>query len=113
MVYGAPGPSVGHAAGARLPSGSVKIATWNVNSVRMRLERLIAWLGREQPDAVCLQELKVTEAEFPRLELESAGWHAAVLGQKTYSGVAILARTPPEDVRSGMGDPALDGEARL
>lgn len=93
--------------------GSVKIATWNVNSVRMRLERLIAWLGREQPDAVCLQELKVTESEFPRLELESAGWHAAVLGQKTYNGVAILARTPPEDVRTGMGDPALDSEARL
>lgn len=91
----------------------MKIATWNVNSVRARLERLIAWLGREQPDAVCLQELKVTESEFPRLELEAAGWHAAVLGQRTYNGVAILARTPPEAVRSGLGDAALDREARL
>ena len=91
----------------------MKLATWNVNSIRARLERLIGWLGREQPDAVCLQELKVTEAEFPRLELEAAGWHAAVLGQKTYNGVAILAKTAPEDVRTGLGDAALDEEARL
>lgn len=91
----------------------LKIATWNVNSVRARLERLLGWLGREQPDIVCLQELKVTDADFPRAELEAAGWHAAVLGQKTYNGVAILARTAPLDVRTGLQDAGLDREARL
>lgn len=91
----------------------MKIATWNVNSIRARFDRLIAWLGREQPDAVCLQELKVADAAFPRAQLEAAGWHAAVLGQKTYNGVGILARTPPEDVRVGMADGGNDSEARL
>jgi len=89
----------------------MKLATWNVNSVRARLERLLGWLGREQADVVCLQELKVTDEEFPRLELEAAGWHAAVHGQKTYNGVAILSREPAQDVRTGFGDG--DPEARL
>jgi len=91
----------------------VKIASWNVNSVRARLDRLLAWLGREQPDVVCLQELKVTEEEYPRLELEAAGWRTAMIGQKTYNGVAVLARQPPEEVRAGLGEPALDVESRL
>ncbi|HEY2804850.1 MAG TPA: exodeoxyribonuclease III [Gemmatimonadales bacterium] len=91
----------------------LKLATWNVNSIRMRLERLLGWLGREQPDIVCLQELKVTDEAFPRMELEAAGWHVALRGQKTYNGVAILARTPPEDVRIGMTDGVADEEARL
>ena len=91
----------------------IRIATWNVNSVRARFERLQAWLQKIQPDVVCLQELKVTDAEFPAAELAAAGWHAAVHGQKTYNGVAILARTPPEDVRVGMDDDAADSEARL
>lgn len=91
----------------------MKIATWNVNSVRARFERLMAFLAREQPDVLCLQELKVADSEFPRLELEAAGWHAAVHGQKTYNGVAILARTAPEDVRIGLADDSDDAEARL
>jgi exodeoxyribonuclease-3 len=91
----------------------MKIATWNVNSVRARLDRLVAWLGREQPDIVCLQELKVADAAFPRAELEAAGWHAAIIGQKTYNGVGVLARTMPEDVRIGMTDGGDDSEARL
>lgn len=91
----------------------MKIVTWNVNSIRARFDRLLAFLAREQPDAVCLQELKVAEPAFPRIELEAAGWHAAVLGQKTYNGVAILARTPPTDVRAGMTDGGNDDEARL
>lgn len=90
-----------------------KIATWNVNSVRARLERLLAWLGREQPDVLCLQELKVTDDDFPRAELEAAGWQLAVHGQKTYNGVAILSRTPLEDVIAGLGDGVGDPEARL
>lgn len=91
----------------------MKIVTWNVNSIRARFDRLLAFLAREQPDAVCLQELKVAEPAFPRIELEAAGWHAAVLGQKTYNGVAILARTPPTDIRVGMTDGGNDDEARL
>lgn len=91
----------------------MKIATWNVNSVRARFERLMAFLAREQPDVLCLQELKVTDTDFPRLELEAAGWRAAVHGQKTYNGVAILARSEPEDVRIGLGDDGDDPEARL
>ena len=91
----------------------MKIATWNVNSVRARFERLMAFLAREQPDVLCLQELKVTDSEFPRLELEAAGWHAVVHGQKTYNGVAIVARTEPDEVRIGLGDEVTDGEARL
>ena len=91
----------------------MKIATWNVNSVRARLERLLGWLGREQPDVVCLQELKVTDADFPHAEMEAAGWSAAVHGQKTYNGVAILSRAGLSDVRAGMDDGVADAEARL
>ena len=91
----------------------MKLATWNVNSIRARLDRLLAWLARENPDVVCLQELKVSDDAFPRVELEAAGWHAAIHGQKTYNGVAILARTEPADVTIGMRDDVEDAEARL
>jgi len=73
---------------------AVKIATWNVNSVKARLEHLLNWLDLAKPDVVLLQELKCIEAEFPRLELEERGWHLAIRGQKTYNGVAILSRQP-------------------
>lgn len=85
----------------------MKLATWNVNSVKVRLPQLLDWLAAAQPDVVCLQELKVEEPKFPRAELEAAGYRAAVSGQKTYNGVAILARTPLEDVAAdipGFGD---------
>jgi len=88
------------------------IATWNVNSVRARLERLLAWLERTAPDVVCLQELKVVEAQFPHDELRKAGYHAAVLGQKTYNGVALLSRREGRDVQRGL--PGFDDpQARL
>lgn len=89
------------------------IATWNVNSIRMRQERLAAWLARERPDVVCLQEIKVPDADFPRAELEAAGWHLAVFGQKAYNGVAILSREPLTDVQTGLADDEEDDEARL
>jgi exodeoxyribonuclease-3 len=91
----------------------VKIATWNVNSIRARLPRLLDWLGRVGPDVVCLQELKVTTDEFPAFELEALGYRAAVLGQRTYNGVGILARTEPADVTTGMGPDDPDDQARL
>jgi exodeoxyribonuclease-3 len=72
----------------------MKLATWNVNSVKVRLPQLLAWLAAARPDAVCLQELKTEEAKFPRAELERAGYACAINGQKTYNGVALLARTP-------------------
>ena len=89
------------------------VVTWNVNSIRARLDRLLAFLARHEPDAVCLQELKVTDADFPREALEAAGWKAATHGQKTYNGVAILSREEPAEVERGMGDADLDPEARL
>jgi len=91
----------------------MKVATWNVNSVRARLDRLLAWLERQEPDLVCLQELKVTGEAFPREAVEAAGYHAAVFGQKTYNGVAILAREEPANVKRGMGEGDADPQARL
>jgi exodeoxyribonuclease-3 len=89
------------------------VATYNVNSIRARLDRVLAWLGRAACDVVCLQELKVADEEFPRDAFESAGWHCAVHGQRTYNGVAILSRTPLTGVTAGLGDAVRDPEARL
>ena len=72
----------------------MRIATWNVNSVRQRLGHLLDFLREAEPDALCLQELKCTDADFPRAELEAAGWQVATHGQKTFNGVAIIRRSP-------------------
>ena len=72
----------------------MKIATWNINSIRARVERLRRWLQREQPDVLCLQETKALPDQFPHEALREVGFHAAVHGQKTYNGVAILSRLP-------------------
>src|SRR5258706_7287122 len=80
----------------------MKLAAWNVNSLKVRLPHLTDWLAKAQPDIACLQELKLEDAKFPRTELEAAGYHAACAGQKTYNGVAILARTPLSDVAVGI-----------
>ncbi len=71
----------------------MKIVTWNVNSVRARQERLLNWLKTRQPDVLCLQELKCAEKDFPTEAVREAGYHAALHGQKTYNGVAILAKS--------------------
>lgn len=91
----------------------MKIVTWNVNSVRARQERLLAWLKAWQPDVLCLQELKCTEADFPFEAVRELGYHAAVNGQKTYNGVAILAKEEPQDVVKGLSDGVEDTHARL
>lgn len=91
----------------------MKIATWNVNSVRARKDRLLAWLAAREPDVVCLQELKIEDGAFPHEDLRAAGYHAAVHGQKTYNGVAILSRTPPEQVCPGLCDDIDDPQSRL
>ena len=82
----------------------MKIVTWNVNSIRAREERLAAFLKSEQPDVLCLQELKCQEHEFPQMLVQSLGYRAAIWGQKTYNGVAILAREEPGEVQRGFGD---------
>ncbi len=91
----------------------MKIASWNVNSIRARLERVLAWLETQRPDVLCLQEIKVTGEEFPAQALAAAGYHAVVNGQRTYHGVAILSREPASDVVVGLGDGGDDSQARL
>lgn len=76
----------------------MKIATWNVNSLTIRLPQVVDWLSTNPVDALCLQELKLSDEKYPFAALEAVGYHSAVFGQKTYNGVAILSRTPPRDV---------------
>ena len=92
---------------------SQRIATWNVNSVRARLPRVLAWLERQRPDVVCLQETKVVDEDFPAAEIAAVGYHAVVFGQKTYNGVAILSRQEPSHVVRGLPDDEADAERRL
>ena len=75
-----------------------KISTWNVNSLAVRLPQVIDWLIANPVDALCLQELKLSDEKFPFKELEAAGYHSVAFGQKTYNGVAVLSRTPARDV---------------
>lgn len=91
---------------------SIKIATWNVNSVRARLPRVIAWLQKASPDLVCVQETKVEDALFPRDAFEQIGYRCEIFGQKTYNGVALLSKEPCEDVRRGFPNDA-EGQRRL
>ena len=86
----------------------MKIATWNVNSVNARLETVLAWFRQAQPDVACLQEIKCIDERFPADAFESLGYNVAVHGQKTYNGVALISKTPLEDVRKGL--PGDDGD---
>ena len=80
----------------------MRLATWNVNSLKVRLPHLLDWLAQARPDVVCLQETKAEDAKFPCGELEAAGYQAAFFGQKTYNGVAILSRSAPLEVSTGI-----------
>src|SRR5688500_3866134 len=93
----------------------MKIATWNVNSIKARVDRLLAFLARESPDVLCLQELKCLDEQMPFDAIRAAGWHCVASCQKTYNGVAILSKHEPADVERGMGDEAgvEDTQARL
>lgn len=90
----------------------MRIATWNVNSIRQRLDHLTRWLGEAQPDIVCLQELKCMDDAFPAGDIEALGYNVAVSGQKTFNGVAILSKMPMEDIRIGLPGDADDLQAR-
>lgn len=84
----------------------MKIATWNVNSIRVRLPQVLEWLEKESPDVLCLQETKVTDEDFPVEAFRGAGYHAVFAGQKTYNGVATLSRTPADAVVASL--PGVD-----
>ncbi len=83
---------------------SYTLATWNVNSLRVRLEQVLAWLQEHKPDVLVLQEIKMTDEMFPLETFTNLGYHVAVAGQPTYNGVAILSRTPLQDVVVGIPD---------
>lgn len=88
----------------------MKVVSWNVNSLRVRMPHLLQWLEAFKPDVVALQETKTTDEQFPEAELKEAGYSAIFSGQKTYNGVAILSRHPATDVLHGI--PALDDEQK-
>ena len=90
----------------------MQIATWNINSVKARLDILIAWLKEAKPDVVCLQELKCEDSAFPASAVEELGYNVLVHGQKTYNGVAILSARPAELVRRGLDGEEADSQSR-
>ena len=90
----------------------MKIATFNVNSIKARLPRVLEWLEEAKPDVALLQETKTEDGTFPLLEIRGQGYEAAVHGQKTYNGVAILSRHPIEDLRCGLPGDKSDEQAR-
>ena len=95
----------------------MKIATWNVNSVKARLPLLTRWLDAAKPDVALLQEIKCLESDFPLLEIKGLGYHAELIGQKSYNGVAVLSRAPMTVVQRGLPetfalDRAPDQQAR-
>ncbi len=90
----------------------MKIATYNVNGIRARLERLTEWLAETQPDVACLQEIKCQDAGFPLADIQAAGYHALVHGQKGFNGVAILSRKPATLMRKGLDGEPEDEMAR-
>ena len=98
---------------ANAAQNSLKFATFNINGVRSRLANLLEWLEKEAPDVVCLQELKATDAEFPREELRALGYGAVWHGQKSWNGVAILAKgAEPIEVRRGLPGDEKDTQSR-
>jgi exodeoxyribonuclease-3 len=88
----------------------MRIGTWNVNSLRVRLPHLLEWLATDPVDVLGIQEIKLQNEQFPLAELQSLGWHCAVNGQKTYNGVALLSRRPLEDLRCDM--PGFEDEQK-
>jgi exodeoxyribonuclease-3 len=91
----------------------VKIATFNVNSVRIRIGQVVRWLKREQPDFFCMQETKVVDEDFPAEAFRKAGYRVVFRGQKAYAGVAVACRVEPEEVFSGLDDGKPRDDARL
>jgi exodeoxyribonuclease III len=91
----------------------VKLVTWNINSLNVRLPRLLGWLAVHTPDVVCLQETKLEDAKFPHIDIEAAGYKAHTFGQRTYNGVAILVRDGLVAENVTMGLPEFEDQKRL
>ena len=91
----------------------MRIATWNVNSIRQRLEPLVSWLKDCAPDIVCLQEIKCVDEAFPREPLEALGYNVVTHGQKTFNGVALLSKLPFDETKSGLAGDDEDAHARF
>lgn len=91
----------------------MRIATFNANSIRARLEIVLDWLEANQPDVLAIQETKVVDSDFPAKSFEDAGYHVAFHGQKSYNGVALASKTPLEDVRFGFEDPLWWDDCRI
>jgi exodeoxyribonuclease-3 len=91
----------------------MKIASWNINSLRKRQDRLFVWLDATKPDIVCLQETKCTDEQFPALALQAVGYRSVYHGEKSYNGVAILSKGELLDVRASLCDEVVDPQARL
>ena len=90
----------------------MKIVTWNINGVKARIETAVAWLKHGNPDVVCFQEIKSVDEGFPALEFQALGYNVATHGQKGFNGVAILSKSPLEDIRRGLPGDEADVQAR-
>ena len=91
----------------------MRIATWNVNSIKQRLDNIVSWLGARQPDIVCLQETKCIDLDFPRETFEALGYNVAIHGQKAFNGVAFLSKLPFDEVNTGLSGDDSDAQARF
>ena len=90
----------------------MKIATWNINGVRARIENLLIWLKESSPDIACLQEIKTVDEDFPRLEIEALGYHVETHGQKGFNGVALLSKSTPLEIMRGLPGDESDVQSR-
>jgi exodeoxyribonuclease III len=90
----------------------MRVATWNVNSIKAHFDQVVAWFAEAKPDVVCLQEIKCEDSAFPSAAFEEMGYRAAINGQKTYNGVALLSKLPLEDVVRGLPNSEGDTQAR-
>ena len=91
----------------------MRIATWNVNSIKQRVDNVVSWLKEREPDVVCLQETKCVDASFPREPFEALGYNVAVHGQKAFNGVALLSKFPFDEVNAGLPGDSSDDHARF
>jgi exodeoxyribonuclease-3 len=91
----------------------MKIATWNINGVKARIENLCQWLKDSDPDIACLQEIKSVDEGFPRAEIEALGYHVETHGQKGFNGVALLSKVKPDEVNRGLPGDDTDEQARF
>ena len=96
-----------------MPTRIVKVATFNANSIRSRMEPVLSWLQHDAPDVLCLQEIKVQDQDFPVEPIRAMGYQVVFRGQKAHAGVAIISKEQPKDVASGLDDGGPADEARL